>query len=481
MSQIMPQIDNSDAYHTVSWILDNADAGFFIVIASPQMQRKISKIYITPKTAVYDYSHNTEPYSYSRIRTWAQSYKDADVFFLMNMQLAFMDDKGIISEDFMLSFNMSRDLLAKEQKIWIIFMTKEAEYRLSIFAYDIYSYMMQKAYFQDEEANDIAYMQFHETGELHNVAELRKTLLRYNELEDKYMGLSLDNTPENQLLSAAITLSNIALIYKDCAEYDNALNLLEKIKEIREKVLGIEHPDTAAIYNNIALVYNAQGDYDKALEWQLKALEIREKTLKAENPDRAQSYNNIAEVYVNKGENIKALEWYQCALLFYKKISMAEHPKTAKLYNNIAMVYAYQGEYSEALEYNKKALAIQEKILGVEHLSTAATYNNIAVIYAYQGENSKAMEWNQKALTIREKILGTDHPDAAISYINIATVYYNQGNYLKALDLFDKSHEIFLKIFEKTHKYTKTALRNREIVNNAIAIKPRNEKLHALT
>ena len=48
---------------------------------------------------------------------------------------------------------------------------------------------------------------------------------------------------------------------------------------IIEKVLGENHPNTAASYNNLALVYKNEGEYKKAKELYLKSLNIRKRVL----------------------------------------------------------------------------------------------------------------------------------------------------------------------------------------------------------
>ena len=69
----------------------------------------------------------------------------------------------------------------------------------------------------------------------------------------------------------------LALAYIGREDYDKAMEYHLKALEIRETMLGMEHPDTATSYNNIGLVYHNQGDYPKALEYYTKALAIREK------------------------------------------------------------------------------------------------------------------------------------------------------------------------------------------------------------
>ena len=83
--------------------------------------------------------------------------------------------------------------------------------------------------------------------------------------------------------------------------------------EIREKVLGKEHPDTATSYNNIGYVYSDKGDYDNALEYLFMAKDIREQKLGPEHPLSRNTYGNIGNVYMKMGNEEEAQKWYDKA------------------------------------------------------------------------------------------------------------------------------------------------------------------------
>jgi tetratricopeptide (TPR) repeat protein len=68
-----------------------------------------------------------------------------------------------------------------------------------------------------------------------------------------------------------------------------ALPLYRKALLIREKVLGLDHPDTAQSYNNVASCLQAQGKAAEALPLFRKALLIQEKVLGLDHPDTAAS------------------------------------------------------------------------------------------------------------------------------------------------------------------------------------------------
>ncbi len=260
--------------------------------------------------------------------------------------------------------------------------------------------------------------------------------------------------------STAATLSDTALVYNNNGDYSKALECCYKALAINEKLLGEEHPSTATTYNNIALVYDSLGDYHKALEWYHKALVIDEKVYGKENTSTATVYNNIGAVCDVMGDYPSALDWFQKALAIREKILGKEHSITSDTYNNIASMYDHQGDYPKALEYYHKALVIKEKVLGEEHPITITIYSNMALVYDKLGDYPKALELNQKALVIREKVLGKNHPNTATTYNNIALVYDNLRDYPKALEWYQKALDICEKVLGKEHPFTANIFNN---------------------
>jgi len=313
----------------------------------------------------------------------------------------------------------------------------------------------------DEEQKAIAYLcMVSGSGEddLANYPQALEWYFKASAIREKVLGLEHTDT--------AISYNNIGVVYDNQSEYDNALEWYFKALAIYEKILGLEHPNTATSYNNIGMVYYRQGDYDNALQWYFKALPIREKVLGLEHPDTATSYNNIGMVYYRQGDYDNALQWSFKALTIKEKKLGLEHPSTATSYNNIGGVYDSQGEYDNALQWYFKALAIREKKLGLEHPSTATSYNNIGNVYKRQGEYDNALQWYFKDLAICEKKLGLEHPDTATSYNNIGSVYDSKGEYDNALQWYFKALAIYEKKLGTNHPSTKITRENIEITKS---------------
>ena len=61
----------------------------------------------------------------------------------------------------------------------------------------------------------------------------------------------------------AMSYNNVAYNLNAQGRYDEAEPLYRKALEIRKRVLGEHHPDTAQSYNNVAANLNAQGRYGR--------------------------------------------------------------------------------------------------------------------------------------------------------------------------------------------------------------------------
>ena len=94
-------------------------------------------------------------------------------------------------------------------------------------------------------------------------------------------------------------------------KYDEAIPLVKRILEIRQKALGPDHPDVAACFNNLAELYRSQGNYAEAEPLYQKSLAIVEKVLGPEHPLAAGILYNLAELQLNQGNYAEAESLFQ--------------------------------------------------------------------------------------------------------------------------------------------------------------------------
>jgi tetratricopeptide (TPR) repeat protein/DNA-binding XRE family transcriptional regulator len=244
------------------------------------------------------------------------------------------------------------------------------------------------------------------------------------------------------------------------ALYAQAEPLLQRALTIRERVLGLEHPDTASTLNNLAVLYFYQGRYEQAEQLLLRALVVREHVLGSEHPDIANTLDTMALVYYYQGRYVEAEPLYQHALVIEENTLGPEHLDTGATLNNLALLYQAQGRYAEAEPLYQRVLEIHRKTLGSEHPYTAIALDNLAKLYYVQGRYGQAEPLYQQALVIEEKVVGLEHSSTAITTSNLGQVYHAQGRYEDAGTLYRRALAIQEKVLGPENSATTYILVN---------------------
>jgi CHAT domain-containing protein/Tfp pilus assembly protein PilF len=247
-------------------------------------------------------------------------------------------------------------------------------------------------------------------------------------------------------------------------KYDQAIPPGERAIEIRESVLGTDHPLVANSITSLGEILRFKGDYTRAEQLHNRALEIRENTLGAEHPDVASSLNNLAIINYFRGKFDEAEQLYRRALEKWEQALGPEHPLVAASLQNLAIVHAERGDYDNAEQLYKRALAIREKVLGPEHRDVATTLNNLAIVYEKKGDYEKTEQLYKRAIQIREKVLGPEHPDLAPSLQNLAIVCRRRSDYDQAELLLKRALKIYEKALGSEHPLVATSLNNLAMV-----------------
>jgi tetratricopeptide (TPR) repeat protein len=265
----------------------------------------------------------------------------------------------------------------------------------------------------------------------------------------------------NLSFAEAARLLNQAGIYlSNRGRYLEALPLYQRALTVREQELGPTHPSTAISLNNLAELYRRQGKDAEALPLYQRALAIYEQELGPTHPNTATSLNNLALLYKSQGKYAEALPLYQRALAIDEQAYGPNHPDVATDLNNLAGLYRSQGKDAEALPLYQRALAIKEQELGPTHPSTARGLGNLAELYRRQGKYAEALPLYQRALAISEQAYGPNHPDVATGLNNLAGLYRSQGKHAEALPLYQRALAIHEQELGPNHPSTATTREN---------------------
>lgn len=206
--------------------------------------------------------------------------------------------------------------------------------------------------------------------------------------------------------------------------------------------------------NNLSALGNVQylaGDFKSSQDTHARALEIRERVLGSEHPDVARSLSNLANAYDEDGEHDIALPLFARAATLSKKALGPEHPDYAAILSNLAGAYFYAGDYENARSGFEEAIAVWKNALGPKHLDLAAGFDNLANVYGAIGDYSKSKALHEQGLSIREDALGSDHPDVATSLHNLANELALMGAEGDAKVFYERALAIRIKAHGEEH------------------------------
>ena len=159
-------------------------------------------------------------------------------------------------------------------------------------------------------------------------------------------------------------------------EYTAAGSFCRSSLEIREKVLGREHPDTLISVSQLGSVLSRQGKYEEAEAMHRRALERREKMLGREHPDTLTSVSNVGSVLERQGKYEEAEAMHRRALEGYEKVLGREHPDTLTSVYCLAFLSVQQLCYHATFELYQRAYEGYVKVLGAKHPTTVACLNH---------------------------------------------------------------------------------------------------------
>jgi len=265
---------------------------------------------------------------------------------------------------------------------------------------------------------------------------------------------------DDRITPDADLLMGLALYLLGQGRYADAEGPARRTLEVRERVLGPEHPDTLTSVNNLAFLLERQGDYAAAEPLYRRALEAFERAVGPEHPVTLTSVNNLAGLLKSKGDYEAAEPLYRRALEARERVLGPEHPSTLTSVNNLAGLLESMGNYAAAEPLERRALGALERVLGPEHPDTLTSTNNLAALLESKGDYAAAEPLYRRALEAHERVLGPEHPDTLTSVSNLAALLETKGDYAAAEPLERRALEARERVLGPEHPSTLTSVNN---------------------
>ena len=158
--------------------------------------------------------------------------------------------------------------------------------------------------------------------------------------------------------------------------FEEVQRMLKFESSVRDS-FGENSLEFASVLNNIALIYKLNGFTGEALEYLQRCKEIEEKMMGGQNQlSYASTLFNLASLYDSSNDWENALKYYKKALQIEERANGKNH-NYAVICNNLALIYKKKRDYQGALKYYEISLYVKEKIYGKHHSSYKSTLQNL--------------------------------------------------------------------------------------------------------
>jgi tetratricopeptide (TPR) repeat protein/transcriptional regulator with XRE-family HTH domain len=210
--------------------------------------------------------------------------------------------------------------------------------------------------------------------------------------------------------AAARLLDRMGAHHLLAGEHATSRGLLVRAWELRERLLGRDHLDTAETLTHLAELAFARGRYRRAETLGQAALDARQRQLGPSHTQVGNALGLLGNVHTERGHYARAEPMLERALAIQIEHLGPRHPLVAETLGRLARVPFMQGRYADAERLIRRGLLINEEALGPDHVVTGMTIEQLGTLHRYWGRNREAAIEFQRALAILSPVLGSGHP-----------------------------------------------------------------------
>jgi len=206
----------------------------------------------------------------------------------------------------------------------------------------------------------------------------------------------------------AEALNVLGMIHKFQGRYDEAEPLYQRALSLVTALRDVEAE--ATVLHNLGGLCHARGELAAGEPLARRAVELRERLLGADHPMTAADREAWGALLEGLGRLTEAEQAYASSLATFEAHLGPQSLEVASSLAALGSVQHAQGRLDEALASYRRALAIREARLPAQHFDLALTMNNLAMLLDDRGARQEAHQLLKRALTIFTSALGPEHP-----------------------------------------------------------------------
>ncbi len=229
----------------------------------------------------------------------------------------------------------------------------------------------------------------------------------------------------------------IGRIYATQGRGDRAESLLRESLEIRRKVLGPEHPETAQSMATLGEQLNTGQRYAESEPLLREAVAIFRRDRErgpAEKEALAIALSGLGVAQIAKGQGAAGEQFMLEALQLCETLKGNQRTLVPIVLNNLSVLRGEQGDVNGARNYLERCLEEFRQTPEDMRFRIATALSNLAFLLVLQGEYPQAESMLRESIDLYRATVGEENQKATWPMIHLANLYYLRGEDPKALD-----------------------------------------------
>jgi tetratricopeptide (TPR) repeat protein len=208
-------------------------------------------------------------------------------------------------------------------------------------------------------------------------------------------------------VAVAITLNSVGVLGKYSGNlavakraYDRALSIASE-----RGARGLE----ATLYHNLGGLLHERRQYRRAEPYAQKAVDLRQQLLGSEHPMVMADLSALAAILDGQRRFAESEPIHRRVLEHFERVD--DPYEVAVAANNLGVLCFHTERFREAAAHLTRAVEIKGKLLGTTHPDVALTVYNLGKVRLRLGDRTRAARHLRQALRAFRRALGTSHPE----------------------------------------------------------------------
>ena len=250
-------------------------------------------------------------------------------------------------------------------------------------------------------------------------------------------------------------MHNLAHIYICLGKYEEAEELLLRVRGLWTQFYSHESPFLSSIESNMAHLKHEQGDFQMAETLCLSAL--KRMTQLSGCPDQLLEFRTgviLSKAYESQKRHVEAEKLFLENLSISRRLFGESHIETLNVAHDLSLAYYRLGKLVEAERQCRECLDLMREIVGPRDLATLRTEALLGTILFEQGSFLAASELLVNVVNVSREVHGAEHEETMFALHECAVCVERLSNKQEAIRLMTEVFEVRTKLLGADHPKT---------------------------